>query len=517
MDAPRPREPIVTVVAALGVVAALALGLWLRWPGFTQGGFASHDVGGILYNAMVLADGELPYVADIELKAPGSFYLAWAFAGERGTDIARLQIWANAWALGSALAMAAMAWRAFGAGAAPIAATLVVLCDAHLDSMDANYVTWSQLPQILAFAWALPAARCRGPARALGFAVAGAMAGCAMMIKQPTGIVVVALGVAALPPMWSRDREQTITTWLWIALGVLAVHVPLLLHYAAHGGLGVLLSSYPLNRWGIEYVAAGGREQAAWPTAIEGALATVYFLALPLLLAAFALAWPPTQRELGREVALPLAGWALATIAAAWVGARFYKGYFLACSAPLALLAVAPWGLLGGQLRLPRWGRALLLLPVALLLARQLRLDLDMRSDRARAHDDGARIIARHLAPRVPEGARIWVWGWHLWDLYAFTGRRSATRVYKSLGLITGPNDDTWRLPASAPHFVDGEYAEMLIDDFERTPPAYVVLGSTAPHREFTALRRLLARDYVRDHGVRIGRVELWRHRSVGE
>ncbi|MBC8068913.1 MAG: hypothetical protein IAG13_11315, partial [Deltaproteobacteria bacterium] len=97
-------------LGALGIAFALALGVWLRWPGFTQGGFASHDVGGILYNAMVLEAGELPYVADIELKAPGSFYLAWAFAGERGTDIARLQVWANAWALASALAVAMIAW-----------------------------------------------------------------------------------------------------------------------------------------------------------------------------------------------------------------------------------------------------------------------------------------------------------------------------------------------------------------------------------------------------------------------
>jgi hypothetical protein len=42
-----------------------------------------------------------------------------------------------------------------------------------------------------------------------------------------------------------------------------------------------------------------------------------------------------------------------------------------------------------------------------------------------------------------------------------------------------------------------------------------VILGSTAPHRQFDALRQLLSRDYVRDHAVKIGRVEIWQHRSL--
>lgn len=497
-------------LAAIAIAMVLVFGVWLRWPGFTQGGFASHDVGGILYNAMVLADGELPYVADVELKAPGSFYLAWAFAGDRGTDIARLQVWANAWALLSALAVAMTAWHAFGARTAPVAALVAVLADAHLDSMDANYVTWSQLPQILAMSWGLAAARCSGRARTLGFVVAGAMAGCAMMIKQPTGIVVVALALSV--PLWSRDRGELLRAWFHIALGVAIVHMPLVLHYVVHGELLALATAYPLNRWGLDYVVAGGRDHP-WPVPIEGTLATVHFLALPLLLAAFAIVVPKSERGLGRSVAWPLAIWALATIAAAWVGARFYKGYFLAAAPPLALLAAAPWSVLGGRLRVRPAVRAALLVPVVVLLARQLRLDLDMRVDRARSHDDGARAIAKHIAPRLPDGATIWVWGWHLWDLYALLDRRSATVVYKSLGLITPPNDDTWRLAATRERFVGGEWSQRLIADFEATPPTYVILGSTAPHRQFDALRMLLARDYVRDHGLKIGRVEIWRRK----
>lgn len=517
---PASRREVALGIAA--ILATIAVSVWLRWPGFTQGGFASHDVAGILYNAMVLRDGELPYVADIELKSPGSFYLAWAL-GTDGTDIARLQVWANLWAVFGIVAVAAIAWRQFGARAAVCAAVLVALCDAHLDSMDANYVTWSQLPQVLAFGWAAAAARHRGITRTVGMVIAGVLVGLTVMIKQPTGAVALALVLAVLPGGWSDRWWQTRRDWLALVLGGVASHLPLVLHYAAHGAVGALIESYPINRWGIGYVGGGGRE-AAHALPIEGALATVYFLALPLVLAAFAV-WrrEPTPSR-GASLRLPLVAWALCMIAAAWVGGRFYKGYFLGALPPLALLAAAPWGLLGavatsapGLARnAARWSRAVLLVPIVVLLARQVELDRAGRIDRARPHDEGARVVAGHLLRELPDEARIWIWGWHLWDLYPMTNRRSASRVYKSLGLLTPPNDDTWRLPATPLVFVGGEHAEMIIEDLERDPPGYVVLGSTVPQRQFTALRQLLARDYKRDTKVRLGKLEMWRHRSLG-
>jgi len=509
------REIRVRLAAALGVVVVIASSIWVRWPGFTQGGFASHDVGGILYNAMVLEAGELPYVADIEMKAPGSFYLAWALAGD-GTDIARLQAWANLWALLGVLAVAAIAWRHFGPVAAPVAAAIVALGDAHLDSMDANYVTWSQLPQVLAFGWAAAAAGHGGRTRAVGFAIAGALAGAAMLVKQPTGVVIVALVICTLPLRWSWSRSWSATARDWLAIGggCLAMHLPIVLHYAMAGVLGDLLGAYPINRWGIGYITGGGRP-SEWPVAIEGTLATVYFLALPLVLAGFA-AWPRRRTDRRAvDLRVPLLVWAGCMIAAAWVGARFYKGYFLGALPPLALLGAAPWGLLGARAQLGKVARAVLVIPILALVGRQLVVVHETRVDRARPHDEGGRIVAKHLLRELPEGARIWVWGWHLWDVYAFTGRRSASRIYKSLGLLTPPNDDTWRQPATPLQFVDGEYAALLIEDLERTPPAYIVLGSTVPHRQFSALRRLLQRDYVRDHTVRLGRLEMWRHRSI--
>lgn len=502
-----------SLLAALGVAVVLAASVWLRWPGFTQGGFASHDTAGILYNAMLLHDGDLPYVADIELKAPGSFYLAWALAGD-GTDIARFQVWANLWGVLGVLSVAVVAWRHLGAVAAPVAATILAACDAHLDSMDANYVTWSQLPMILAFAWAAEAARHRGGTRLLGFVIAGGLVGATMMIKQPTGAIAVVLGACCLPHVWSTSWPETLRDWTALLVGAVLVHLPLVVHYAAHGAVAVLIESYPINRWGIGYVAGGGRP-SPWPIPIEGTLATIFFLALPLTIAGFS-AWPRREREPGVELRTPLLLWSIVMIASAWVGFRFYKGYFLAAAPPLALLGAAPWGLLGALARLGAPLRVVLLAPVVLLFARQIVIDLDTRADRARPHDEGGRAVAAHLQRQLPPDARIWVWGWHLWDVYPFTHRRSASRIYKSLGLLTPPNDDTWRQAATPLVFVDGEHAALLLEDLERAPPGYIVLGSTVPHRQFTALRSLLQRDYVRDPTIKIGRLEMWRHRSLG-
>src|SRR5690606_30592127 len=106
------RRRLATALAALrapsrrpawvaGTLLCIIVGLsaWLRAPGFTQGGFASHDVAGMLHEAMLIHDGALPYVDSIELKAPGTFWLAAWLAGPDGTDIATFQIWANLWAL----------------------------------------------------------------------------------------------------------------------------------------------------------------------------------------------------------------------------------------------------------------------------------------------------------------------------------------------------------------------------------------------------------------------------------
>ena len=166
----------------------------------------------------------------------------------------------------------------------------------------------------------------------------------------------------------------------------------------------------------------------------------------------------------------------------------------------------------------PIWARrgvrALLLVPALLLALRQLVVLELQRIDRARPHDEGGRAVAAHVREHSEPGDRIWVWGWHLWDVYPLTDLRSASRVYKSLGLITPPNDDTWRRPATKPTFMDGPAAELLLEELRASRPVWILLGGTAPRGEFPGLRALLREQYVQDRRVRVGKVQFWQRKD---
>src|SRR5690606_31650189 len=104
--------------------------------------------------------------------------------------------------------------------------------------------------------------------------------------------------------------------------------------------------------------------------------------------------------------------------------------------------------------------------------------------------------------------------GWHLWDVYTFSEARSGSTIYKSLGLLTPPNDDTWRTPASPLHFSAGPNAERLLRELSESRPRWIVLGSSVPVAEFDGLNRWLRANYRRDRSVRLGRVQFWQRRD---
>jgi hypothetical protein len=502
--------------AVITVILLIMVSAWVRGPGFTQGGFASHDVGGILYEAMLLHAGLLPYVDSVELKAPGTFYLAALLAGPAGRDIAAFQIAANVTALLSLVALTGLAWRLWGAAAALLAAIVYALHDAALDRMDANYVTWAQLPQILAMAVGVAAMRATTRRRTLAmWALCGALCASAALCKQPAGVILVPALIWAARGAGRFDGKAGAA----VLAGFAAMHGPVALHYAAHGQLAALVTGYAFNPWGLAYITQRG---AAGPLAElwEGAAATVHTLALPLALAGFAVVRRLANRTgpMGQDPADRLGwlgSWFAATLIAACVGLRFYRGYFLAVLPPLCLLAASPWGvraLLRPPVRRLRAGVAGLV--IAVLVARAV-VDLAaIRDDRRRPHDAGARAVARYVQLHSREGDTIWVWGWHLWGVHALSGRLSGSRVYKTLGLLTPPNDDTWRRPASTPQVTpENRWMAVLLADLERTRPAVIVLGGTTPRTGLGPLRRMLQAGYHRDR-CDIGKVECWRLRD---
>ncbi|MCB9754401.1 MAG: hypothetical protein H6713_31050 [Myxococcales bacterium] len=532
---------------ALGLLLVAAISVALRWPGFTRGGFVSHDVGAILHSGMLLRAGGLPYVDTFELKAPGTFFLATWLAGPDARDISLFQRWANTWGVLSLLTVGGIAWRSWGGRAAVVAAGLYAVHDAFLDSMDGNYVTWAQLPMLLAVLVALTTVYLpRGPgrarlARALGWTLAGALAGLAAQCKRPVGLVYGWIALRALldpyPCLESGGARERGALRIFgvslypvpaalTALGLALSFLPLVVFYASRGQLDALLRGYVFNEIGLDYISRRA-SAGLLHTAREGVLATTHFLALPLALAAWTLGAPrvrgaratPATRE-----ASWLWLWLLFTLAAASLGGRFYKGYFLAVAPPLCVLAAAPWGLLGREwsrgrvgrdARRRAWARALAAPLMIFLLARASLLLDGERKSRARAHDRGGRIIGEHVARNTSPGDRVWFWGWHLWDSYAYSGRLCASRIHKPLGLLTPINDDTWRTPATRLRLAkDSPYLDILIDELERARPVYIVLGSTVPRQEFSELRALLRRDYVIDRRVTLGRVQFWERRD---
>ncbi|MFY0535357.1 hypothetical protein [Nannocystis pusilla] len=166
-----------------------------------------------------------------------------------------------------------------------------------------------------------------------------------------------------------------------------------------------------------------------------------------------------------------LLAWTAAAMLAAATGLRFYKGYWLGVLPPLCLLAAAPWAAGAPALWRRGWPR-LIVAPLVLALTMRAAWALRLtRDDRARPHDEGARAIGRWLGERTGPDDTIWVWGWHLWGVHAYSGRLSASRIYKTLGLLTTTPDDTWRTPAGpAKVLTDGPAAQQLLSDLTASP-----------------------------------------------
>ena len=507
-------------VTLLGLLLLEAI---IRAPAFTQGGFVSHDVAGILYSAMVFHDGGLPYVDTVELKAPGTFYLAWAFAGADGRDIEKFQVLANLWAMLGTCIVFTLMTRARGLVAGAVAGMICVLQQPWLDSMDANYVTWANTFQVGAFA-----AVWRGPGavtstRARDWILAGALAAVAALCKRQAVFLFVPLiwCTVFIPACGESSHGARWRRLGGLALGACGPLFAVLAHYASHGEAWAFIRGYALNDWGWNYVSFGGGG-GVLETVAEGCLATTYFLALPLALMVLGMA---TQGRSGARGWGAVLVWLASMIVAAWIGGRFYKGYFALTLAPAAMLAggavatvLARWR----QELKPRAGRLVrravglvLTLVITVLVFRGCLLLWNVRGARDVSRDAGARRIATHVVAHSSPSDTIWVWGWHLWDLYPLSGRMAASSIYKSLGVLTPANDDSWRKRARPLHFGESLQSDRLLRELKASNPRYIVLGSTVPHREFKALRAYLASAYVRDHRLKIGRVEMWRLRDA--
>ncbi|RMG99017.1 MAG: hypothetical protein D6705_04300 [Deltaproteobacteria bacterium] len=374
--------------------------------------------------------------------------------------------------------------------------TTYLLVAPVLDSMDANYVTWALPPALGAV---LAAVRGGTSGRLRWFAVAGASLCWAVLARRQGIFVIVPVAVAAYggAAPWGRAILAA------VAGGVGAL-LPFEVHYALRGHPWAFVEGVVFNPWGYAYVSTVTFDPH------EALRATAFFLAWPLAVALLSLgAGRGPSRPSRRVFGSVAVAYLVAAVAAAWVGGRFYKGYFLMAAPAACFVAGIGWDRIAapGAVRWRRWIAAFVFL---LLGGRQAVLWSNVAQERGIVRDRAQRRLAERVARTTGPGDRIWCWGWHLWGVYALSGRLSASRIYKGLGLLTEPHADTWRTPAPRLVFRDGPAARMLLEDFRATPPAVVILGSTVPHRDFHDLRRFLRDGYRRDPSVRMGRLEVW-------
>src|SRR5690606_201857 len=132
--------------------------------------------------------------------------------------------------------------------------------------------------------------------------------------------------LALIVALWPHTTEpgalalrQRLGSATAVLAGVVALHIPLVAHYASHGQTAALWDGYVINRWGLEY-AAFGTETMGRQAVREGLLALAYFLALPLSLALFSAQAPRGAPARTRTIVVVLWVWFAGALVAASIG-----------------------------------------------------------------------------------------------------------------------------------------------------------------------------------------------------
>ncbi len=510
------------------VVPLLILGavvLWLRWPALHNPGFHNEDAAGITYSADLLRHGGLPLVDTVEAKEPGSFFLLWGVWGAFGRSLPVANGLAVAWSLLAMLGVWLGGRLLYGRAAGLAAALVYAVCAPVTDSIDINYNGWMMAPYAAAAALLIGGLKRGG----LGWIVAcGATLAVTGLCKRQGALVFpVFVALLALSPRlrapegWTPPAPRRALPAF--AGGLALGFAPIMAFYAAHGALGEFVSQYFFSRSGWRYAAA----QIAWDERVvrfgDGLLGLWEFTALPVLLAALTIAAITPGGRPGLRGWL-LAGHLAASFAGAAVGFRFYKGYYVQLLPALAWLAAHPRGPLlrwfdGASWPRPRLARVGLALglaaavtPVAVAHGRDVAA---IRRDRARPRDGAAQAVARVIRAHTKPDDRIWVWGRWGWPAYFHADRRSATRFYKNLAVLTTNLTNTWRRPTERTRFDPESPWQAAMQDLEGGRPAFIVVALNEDYREFKAFRGLLQREYQLVPRVGAPSLQLYRRKDI--
>jgi hypothetical protein len=523
MTGPRARWLALALVAGAVLV--------LRAPSLTIA-ILNEDEALYATTAASMAEGQPPYLAGVESKPPGIFYLYQAaFAVVGRYHMQALHGLTMLWVLGTALVVGAIARRAAGrpeatanAAADPPDRVLSVPTVAAL-----LYVAFTivEEPAVMAsqceLLYSLPLAAAawlavRGttdPPRGdwvigcVAIALAGALCGAGTLIK-PTAISLPAAVSAWLvvrrrllhgPDGFARDLVRVIALWLGFAATWLAAWA-----YFAHLGVWDDLV-YWAFRWTLgTYIPTGTSHSPFLMRFVAGFCVWVGLTTILWILAGVAgkATWRSDRAAAPAQITVLLVAWALAATSLTFLGGRFFDHYFPAVIPPLAALAAVGFAAVRDR---HRWRRAVAIgavLPTLACWAGTWQFDRTTSwfGEAPLPYDEIARYVHDHTAPTE----RVFVWGYFPL-IYVAADRLSATRYvgchyvtgYAAIGLgrdLPPEIEDRLGVPNGLGN---------LLADLETYRPALIV--DTAPAnlhhwRRYPLARYPVLADYVAAHYV---------------
>lgn len=457
---PPPRRRLPAARAIATVLAIAALGVALRLPAFRVD-ILNEDEALYATAAAAMATGERPYVAGVESKPPGIFYLYragfWAVGGRY--RMRALHVLTTLWVLLTAAAVAGVAARLArerrGRTAAVAAIFYLVFTTVQEPAVLATQCELLfSLPLALA-CFLLVAPRAEGEAgwrllsRGLGYVGAGLLLSAASLIKPTSasllfaalgsGVVVLVAGI----PGRSAVRRDALWRLAMLLVGFCSGWAWAFCYFRDLGAWDDLV--YWAFRWTLTTYLPTGFGQLPWlrrfcmAFGAWGALtAVLWTLAGRGLLRR----WTMLQMAVEEGEVKGAAGfrlltlWTVAAAAMVCLGGRFFDHYFPALVTPLAIL-----GALGTSdlpANRPSWSRRLVVagtvVPALLCFVAASQFETTMRwLGDARKPSAG---IAAYIGANTRPADRIFVWGYYPL-IYVAADRLAATR-YVGCHYLTG-------------------------------------------------------------------------------
>ncbi len=494
-----------------GLFVILVVNVWLRWPAAHTNGFHNEDVAGIAYSAQLLHSGGLPLIDTLELKAPGSFFLAaivWLFCP---MTIESLQ-WAGIlWSSFALIGICIGSWRLFGPVSAMLSTVLYLGIAPIVDSMDVNYGAWMIVPYIWSFVCFTIFIQSRKSKWLIATGILLAMAG---LLKRQGAVLT---PLFSLWLMLIAQREHTgfkaciggsLRLLTPLLIGLALGFLPIFMFYALKGAFGEFAHHYFFSPGGWNYLDTLSWNEKAVRLS-DGALGFFEYGALATILAIIALVSRGLQSvakrrkdvDLKTESWLLLVGLLAVSILGLSLGFRFFKGYYLQTLPALVWMAGATVGTIGlTSERFTGVKRLMAALVCAGLCSPGIHTDFkalkSIRHQRHTARDLGAQRIAKDIEANTDSSDRIWVWGRAAWPIYVHANRLAATRYPKTLAVFTTNLTNTWRRGTKPTTFEPRSDWRSLIKELKRDKPAYIVLAHNERYSKFSALHTLLRRSY---------------------